>query len=446
MVINQASHFTPGRIILYTLFGLITLGALLLALPFAHTGTLSWLDLFLTSTSATCVTGLFSVSLNQFTLFGKCVILGLVQIGGIGIVTLSLFVMSLFLDLGLSTQLMAGKLLEIDSWQHTKKIIAFIIMMTLCFEAVGALLIFLIIRSHYPFAKALFLSIFHAVSSFCNAGISLFEHDLQQFGGNYSLLAITAFLIAAGGLGFITWREIIAHFYAWKEERRHVFSLHSKIILLGSPILILFTAVIILILEHANTMAHMSTSQAMINSLFYAISCRSTGFLTVPAQDLQLATLFFIMIVAFIGSAPGSTGSGIKITTLAIFLATVKAAISGRTSVEIRGRTISKDQVYKSIAIISLSLFWIALTTLCLLITERYGDFLDLFLEACSSLTNLGLSTGLTPYLSSVGKIFVMACMIIGRIGSLTLVLALKLRHRGESAGFSYPEERVMLS
>ncbi len=191
--------------------------------------------------------------------------------------------------------------------------------------------------------------------------------------------------------------------------------------------------------------AGFSTIGSTVNCLFYAVSFKSTGFLTAPLLELQLATLFLILFISFIGSAPGSTGSGIKITTLAIFIATIKSAISGKTIVELRGRTIPQDQVYKAIAILTISILFILLATFCLLITEKKWSFFDLLFEATSAFTTLGITTGVTPTLSLIGKILIIVCMVIGRIGSFTLILALKLKKKKDTAPFKYPEERVML-
>jgi len=445
MSIRTLAHVSPGRIILFGVFCTILIGALLLALPQCRTTYISFMDLLFTATSATCVTGLFTVPMSSFTTAGKCVILMLVQIGGLGLITMTLFVMSLFIDMGMATQLVAGKLLELESWKNIRQFIIFIISLTLGMELFGALCMLPIFLREYSLLKSLFCSVFYSVSSFCKAGISLYEGDMLHYSHNIPMLCIIAFLVFSGGFGFITWHEIMRYFIARKEKKRFVFSLHSKIIMYGTAAMIGTFALLFLLLERTNTLADMSFPLAAINSVFLGTTMRSAGVLTVPFVDLHLATIFIIMIMAFIGSAPGSTGSGVKITTFAIFLATIKAAIIGKTSVEIRGRTIAKDQVFKATAIVSLGIAWIGFTTLCLLITENI-DFMDLFIEAISGFTNIGISTGITPFLTCFGKLFIMISMIIGRIGSLTLILALKWGSKPEMIGFSYPEERVMLS
>lgn len=445
-MLKKIAHIASERIILLSIFFTILIGTLLLALPICQHTPISLIDLFFTATSATCVTGLLTIPLDHFTIYGKCVILALIQIGGIGLITMTLFAMSLFIDLGLATQLIAGKLLEFDSWQNIKRFLIFIILFTIAIELIGALAMLPILLNQYHLQQALFFSVFHAVSSFCNAGFTLFSGNMEQFQNNFTMLSITAFLVFCGGLGFITWHEIIKYFYAWCEKKRYVFSLHSKIVIYGTLATIILFGSLFFILEHSHSLAQLGFDSSVGLSFFNAIVLRSVGFLSVSIHDLQPATILLIMIMAYIGSAPGSTGSGVKITTIAIFLATIKAAVTGRNSVEIRGRSIAKDQIYKATAIISIAISIIVLTTFCLLITEKQADFVTLLLEAVAAFTNLGVSLGITPFLTTFGKICIILSMIGGRIGALTLILALRLKPKTEHPGFSYPEERVMLS
>ena len=443
---KKPAQFSPGQIVLFSMLITIIIGTVLLALPYAQQTPMPLIDLFFTATSATCVTGLFTISLDNFTLFGKSIILLLIQIGGLGLITMTLIFLSMFANLGLGAQLMAGQLLEIESWKHIRKLLIFILLVTLLTEAIGMVCMLPVFTADNPFAFSCFLSLFHAVSSFCNAGISILGDSMQQYSTNYTMLLTTTALIFVGGLGFITWYEIMQYARSLNKKKRHRFSLHSKIVLYGSIALLISSAVTFWILEHDNILAPLNIPQTISQALFQAVSFRSTGFLITFPGEFQLATLFLIMAIAFIGSAPGSTGSGIKITTLAVFLATVKAAVTGRTAVEIKGRRIPLGQVFKAIAIIFISFGWIALTTFCLLITEKGWNFMDLAFEATSAFTTLGITTGVTPTLSTTGKLFIIASMIVGRIGSFTLILALKLKKRAEvTAEFQYPEERVML-
>jgi len=184
---------------------------------------------------------------------------------------------------------------------------------------------------------------------------------------------------------------------------------------------------------------------AFINSLFHATSFRSAGFLITPLIDLHQATIFMLMIIRFVGASPASTGSGVKISTIVVFLASIRAAIFDRPDVEVKGRKIPKDQASKAVAIVSLSLLWILGTTFFLLISEQGWGIAELLFESTMAFTNVGISTGVTPTLSLFGKILIIASMIIGRIGSLTLILAITFRKHKKIVEFSYPEERIML-
>ncbi len=448
---TSLAHLSPGRIILLSVFITIAMGTLLLALPIARTAPIPFLDLIFTATSAACVTGLFTINLTLFTLFGKAVLLALIQIGGLGLITLTVFVLSLFVDLGFAAQLFAGHVMEIETWKNIRKIIVFIISITLAAEIIGAIVTFICIHAHYTLRDALFLSLFHSVSSFCNAGISILDHAAHphiMLEAHYPLLIITTLLMFSGSLGFITWIEIIGYCKALYNKKRFSFSLVSKIALYGSITLTIIGTLLFLILEGANAFAHMSPIGKIINAIFNAVSLRSTGLLSVPITALQMPSLLFIMVMAFIGSAPGSTGSGIKLTSLFILFSTIKSAISGYTSVNIKGRRIPKDQVLKAITIVTLSACWIISVLFCLLITQTNIDFMDLTFETISALTNLGLSLGITPLLAISSKIFIMLSMIAGRIGSLTLILAFRKTTMQVQAAdkINYPEERVMLS
>lgn len=445
MQTKKPMRLSPGRMVFLSLFVAIIIGTILLSLPYSRNQPIPLLDLFFTATSATCVTGLFTIPIDQFTTFGHIILLLLIQIGGLGLITMSLFLMSLFMDLGLATQLMAGQLFEIDTWKNIKSILIFIIALTLITELLGTIALFITLAPQLPVGTALFVSLFHSVSSFCNAGIIIHPeviHPLLKTGYG---MTITGLLILIGGLGFLAWTEIFRAIKARIAHQRIHLSLYTKIILYGTAALITTTTILFWILEHENLLASLNPGSALGVSLFHAISMRSTGFLPYGITHLHIATLFLIMIISFIGSSPGSTGSGIKITTFALFLATIKAAISGRSSVEIKERRIPTDLVYKAIAIISLSIGWIILTTFCLLITESQWTLSELLFETMSAFNTIGIEIGITATLSVIGKIFIIASMIVGRIGSFTLLLALKIKKKNETAEFSYPEERVML-
>jgi trk system potassium uptake protein TrkH len=446
---HRLAHFSAGRVILLAIGFVIVIGTFLLSLPIARVTEIPLIDLFFTATSATCVTGLFTIPLTNFTQFGHWVILFLVQIGGLGIITLTMFLVSLLFDLGFTGQRITGQLLELESHRDIKKLLLFIVSVTAFFEILGASCFFLVFKNQYPTMQALFFSLFHAVSFFCSAGITLFNNSFAPFAHNYIAIITATILMFFGGIGFITLYELLQRFNIIDQHKRKYFSLQSKIVIYGSLLTIFAVAAIIWFLERHNAFASMNSELSILNALFHAVSFRSTGLLTVSIAHLQLATIFIIMIISFIGSAPASTGSGVRITTFSIYLAIVKAAVTAHTNVNIRGRRIAKDQLNKATAIISLSLAWIVITTFFLLITEKNWEFIDILFESVCAFTNLGLTTGITLALTFIGKIFIIMSMIIGRIGSLTLILALRKiasRKGSESTEAVYPEERIMLS
>lgn len=452
------AHFSPGRTLLLSIFLTIIMGTLGLALPQSRLVPIAPIDLFFTATSATCVTGLFTIPLDQFTWLGKLIILILIQIGGIGLITMSLFFISLFVNLGLTAQLMAIQILELESWKNVKKLLIFIITTTFAVELVGAALIMGVLYlpgllptavetpAYSCFSHALFHAIFHAVSSFCNAGIGL-PHGVLTLHSNL-ILIITTLLIFIGGIGFITWHEIIRYLQTIRNNSntRYRFSLDSKIILSGTLSVFAITATLLWLLERCNIFANMGIADMITHICFYALSLKSAGFLLAPPLSLHMATLLLIMVISFIGSAPGSTGSGVKITSVSILFATIRSVLLGTTAVEIRGRQLPLDQVFKAVTIIALSSCWIIITTFCLLIIEQEISFFELLFESFAAFTTLGLSTGITAQLSAASKMFIIANMLIGRIGSLSFILALKHKNPVKPRAFSYPEERVMLS
>jgi trk system potassium uptake protein TrkH len=361
-------------------------------------------------------------------------------------ITLSLFFLSLFINLGMGTQMIAGNILELDSTRQIKSMIFFIIMVALCTELLGTLMFFSVLHNDYPTGLAFFKALFQSISSFCSAGITIIEGGLSSYNTNYVMILTTMFLMIIGEMGFVTWREIGRYFKKKYDGKPYRFSLHSKIILYGSTTLLICSSIMFWILEHKNILAGLSIPMSILSSIFYAISFRSTGIMLTGIGNFHLATILMIMGLAFIGSSPGSTGGGVKLTTFAVYLATIKAALFGHTEVTIKGRTIAISQVFRAISIISLSVAYILLTTFCLLITEKGFTLIEILFESASAFTSLGASTGITSGLSTVGKLFIITAMIIGRIGAFALILALKLTKKRDTTEYSYPQERVMLS
>lgn len=436
----------PGRTLISSIIGVIVLGTALLSLPMAQAMPMTIVDTLFTATSATCVTGLLTVPLDSFTYFGKMIILALIQIGGLGLITMTVFLVSLFFRVGIKPHLLAGQLFELDNWQNSKNVITFIIALTMFSEITGALLLFFCLPQNVLSDHPWFTTFFHSISSFCSAGFTLFPVESTPLAYNLPFLAITITLILIGELGFITWYELWDYAKAWLARKHFKLSLHSRIVLSYSSLLILITTALFFYLEYDHALQADSLFYKCVYSFFNAVSFRSCGFSTIPMGALHLATLFLIMIITFIGASPGSTGSGIKITSVALIFASIRSVVTGRSAIELRGRRIPNDQVFKVMAVFALAMIWISLTTFVLLITEAHNQptLLSILFESITAFANLGITLDTTSKLSLVGKIIVMINMILGRIGALTLILAFK-KHK-ELTEFQYPEERVMLS
>jgi len=363
------------------------------------------------------------------------------QIGGLGLMTMSLFIMSLFVDLGLYTQVLASDILSIQSFKDTKRILLFIIKFTFACELLGVIATFCIIRHDFTFKKAVFLSIFHSVSSFCNVGVSLFSKNKIMYDANIAMVFLTTLLILFGCLGFVTWHEFFQYF---KNKTNHkAFSWHTKIVMRVFFISMATTSILFWLLERNHSLVHMSKIQTFFNILLIGVGTKSAGLIPISMNFLQPATILILIVTAFIGSAPSSTGGGVKTSALAIFLAVIKSTIRGRIHVELKGRSIARDQVYKSLAIISIACSWILMITFFLLISEPTHRFLDILLEAVSAFSNHGMTTRITPYLTLTGKMLIGLTMIVGRIGALTLIIG--MRRSSDTINYSYPEERVFL-
>ncbi len=438
--------FSPSRMVLLSMAFAIVVGTALLMLPQATSEVIPFIDLLFTSTSCVCVTGLSTVPFESFTTFGHMILLILMQIGGLGLITLTLFLFSLFTNLGLAAQVMTGEMFDLESWNGTKQLLIFIIVVTGICELTGTYFIYQTLKLHIANpTHALFYSLFHAVSAFCNAGIYPLEELMNICAHSYSMLITSSILTIFGGIGFITLKELYrTYIYSSNYKRRVTLSLQTRIILSYSFIISLGSALVFWLVERYHCLESLTLPHQLLTSLFTSISTRSAGFFTIPVIAMQQASLFLIMINSFIGAAPASTGSGIKITTAALLIAAIHTAIQGKTAVNIKGRRIMKDQVYKALAVVSLGIGWILMITFFLLITEQGWQFIDILFEATNAFTNLGATLGVTPYLSSLGKFLIMLTMFTGRIGSLTLMIA--LRKREEKNEFLFPEERVMIS
>src|SRR3990167_10729755 len=367
MIATHGKYFLkyyPQHMILLSLLLSTAIGTFLLSLPICRLAEIPLLDLFFTSASLTTVTGLLTTPIENFSNIGHLVMLCLMQLGGLGLMTLSLCFVYMFSNLGIYTQVIASDILSLKSFKDTKQTLLFILKLTVITELLGALIIFPTMYQTYAFKKSIFMAIFHSVASFCNAGFCLFPDKMIEYHHNPLVVIVTMILMIIGGLGFVSWHEISSKFF--NGAPRQPMSWHTKLVLRMYFMTAGISSLLFWMLERNHTLADMPWIQKLYVVLFTGIAMKSTGFVLVSFATVHLATLVLAMLSMFIGSAPLSTGSGIKTSVFAIYLAVIKTAIQGKRHAMLYGRHIVDDQVYKAMAIIALSLSWITLITFCL--------------------------------------------------------------------------------
>jgi trk system potassium uptake protein len=342
--------------------------------------------------------------------------------------------------LGIYTQVIASDILSLKSFKETKQTLFFIVKLTAITEILSSLIMLPTMLQTYPLKKAIFMSFFHAVSSFCNAGFSLFPNKMLDYQHNHTIIGITTLLMIIGGLGFVTWHELSKKFFG--TGQRFV-SWHTKLVLRIYLLTALGSSIIFWLLEHNHTLLNMPRIEQLYVSLFMGISMKSTGFVLISFAAVHMATLMLAMICMFIGSAPLSTGSGIKTSVFAIYLAIIRAAIQGKRHAMIMQRHILDDQVYKAMAIIALSLSWIICIVFCLLIVQPDWKFIDILFTTFAAFSNNGITLKDPAELNVYAKILLIISMIIGRIGALAIILSIK--RISELRDLSYPKEHVIL-
>ncbi|MDX9709215.1 MAG: TrkH family potassium uptake protein [Trichloromonas sp.] len=452
---KRLKQFSPAQLLALFYALAILLGAALLATPLAARGEpLSFLDALFTATSAQCVTGLTVVDTgSRFSLFGQSVILALIQVGGLGITTFSVYLF-IYLRIGVGAK---GRWIINETLMHTpvgswRELIRGIVVLTLVIEALGAALLAVVLVPRLGFWPGLYSAFFHSISAFCNAGFSLFPDSLVGFRDDPLVNMTIMALIILGGIGFLVIREVMA----WvnrggQKARRPVrISLHGKVVLATSVFLIVFGAVLIGWLEKDNVLAGMSFMEGFWISLFQSVSARTAGFNSVDLNAFRAPTLFLVMFLMFVGASPGSAGGGVKTTCLALFFAVFYNRLRGNPHVSLFHRTIPDELVTKALALVLLAAILIGCALFALLIVqspdpthENPREFLACAFEAVSAFGTAGLSMGMTGKLNTTGKWIIILLMFVGRVGLLTLAFAIAGKTRRFSA--RYAEENVMI-
>ncbi len=440
--IIDIDSLSPARFLTIGYLIVISIGACLLSLPVTTVDGmgLNFIDAIFTATSATAVTGLIVVNTaTELTIFGQSVILILIQIGGFGFMTTStLFALLLGRRISFKKRIIIREELNHFNLAGIIELAKYVIGLTLTVELIGALLLFFKLQSIYSPAKAIFFAIFHSVSAFCNAGFDLFGNSLEGFVGSYYLNIIITTLFVIGGIGF----SVIADGY--KKRNFNKLSLNSKLVLLITFILIIVGTAGIFILEFYNsdTLGGLSLKEKFIAAYFQGLTPRTAGFNTVPIGKLTQGSLFLIIILMFIGASPGSTGGGLKTTTIGVLLISTYSLIIGKENAVIFNRRLSQRTVYKALAVTIVSLLVIILATLLLTISEGFS-FIEVFFETVSAFGTVGLSTGITASLSNFGRLLITIIMFTGRVGPLTLAMALGAKDIKNKV--KYPKEDILI-
>jgi trk system potassium uptake protein TrkH len=443
-------HLTPERIFILGFAAYILLGALLLWLPFSATrGHLTFVDALFSSTSAVCVTGLASIDVGKDLSFvGQVITIFLFQVGGLGIITFST-VFFVLMGRGISFR---GREIVQSTFLHTPRVDFLVILksvlwFTLFFESLGILLLWIRFSRDFAPGHAFYQALYHAISAFNNCGYSLFSDSLVKYQGDLIVNITVMGLIVIGGIGFIVQYEVFARLKGTPKR----LSVHTKIALIVTGILILGGAIIFYFVERTHIIKGLPLQNQILASFFQSVVPRTAGFSTVDIGLLANQTILLMIILMFIGASPGSTGGGVKTTSTALLFLLMWNRLKGDEEVSVFKRTIPKEIVSRSITIIFASAFSISVITSILLLTSR-GDlaplesrhlFVEYLFETVSAFGTVGLSMNLTPKLNDIQKVAIILMMFAGRVGPLTL--AFSLSRSASRKTFTYAEEGVMV-
>ena len=416
---HRTINLSPPSLLALGFLGLILIGSLLLMLPIAHHGEISWLEAIFTATSAVTITGLSVVNVGEaYTVFGQIVIMFLLQCGGLGFMTFAILaVMSLAPQLGLKQQVMAQESIGQTSLKKVSFTIKAVFLYSLFFEAIGTLILTLAWLKEYQFSDALFYAAFYSVSAFNNGGFSLFPNSLMSFSGQYLITFTISMLYIIGGIGFLVLMDVKEH------KRWRKLSTNSKLILSTILGLNLSAFIVLWLLEASNpqTLGLMSLGDQAVNAWFHATVPRSSGFHSLPMEQMSDASSLVTMLLMFIGGGSLSTAGGIKVGTFIIVVISVISFLRREDEIRLFNHSIPEKTTFKALAVVCITAALIMMGFMSLLILEPEQDFLDLLFEAVSAACTVGLSRGVTEELQPASLIILMLLMFAGRLGPLTL-------------------------
>ncbi len=443
-------HLSPARIFVLSFAAVILAGGVLLCFPFSATkGPLRFVDALFSATSAVCVTGLVVIDIGKdLSTLGQVITMVLFQVGGLGIITFST-VFFVLMGRGLSFK---GREIVQSTFLHTPQqdfivIAKMVLWFTFVTEALGALFLFIRFSMDFPPGTALYHAVYNAISAFNNCGYSLFSDNLMGYQGDLLVNLIVMGLVVHGGIGFIVQYEVLS----WLKGGRRKLSVHSKIVLISTILLILSGAFLFYLFERNHIIRNAPILTKILTSFFQSVTPRTAGFNTVDIGLLTNATLLLMMVLMFIGASPGSTGGGVKTTSVALLVMLMWNRVKGNLDLNIFNRTIPREIVSRSISIIFASAFSITIITSVLLIAgegklpplESRHHFVEYLFDTVSAFGTVGLSMGVTPKLNDVQKYALILMMFVGRVGPLTLAFSLSRDTGGKT--LTYAEEGVMV-
>lgn len=435
------------RIILLSFLVVILLGSLLLSLPFSSADgrAVPYIDALFTATTATCVTGLVTVTTaTAWSAFGQAVILLLIQIGGLGVITvISFLILLTHRKLKLSDHLLLQDAFNLNTLSGLAKFVQKVVTGTLIVEGVGALLYMTVFVPQYGI-RGIWMAVFNAVSAFCNAGMDIIgETSLYDYATHPLINAVTAALIVVGGIGYIVWWDLLRVLRDPRRRGWRHLTLHSKIVLATTAILILGGGAILLATEYRNpaTIGNMTLWNKIQVCLFQSITTRTAGFASVPQEGLTNAGALICLLLMFIGGSPVGTAGGIKTTTIAVLAACACGTITGRQHTSLFGRTLPSDAVRKAVAVAGMSFTILFMATVGLAAVTDL-PFMDVLYETVSATATVGLTRGITSALNLWGKCILIATMYFGRIGPISLAIALGTR-KEQTNGIKNPTENI---
>lgn len=443
---REERQFQPAQLLAVSFMVAILVGTVLLLMPFStQSHEISFVDALFTATSAVCVTGLIVKDTGtDFTPAGQFIVLLLFQMGGLGIMTFSTLIL-----------LVAGKRISIkdriiiqegyasSSNKNVMGLIRTIFVYTLIIEGVGTLFLYLHWRSQLSGMSALFKSIFHSVSAFCNAGFSLMSDSFVSYRGDVWVNMVILALIISGGLGFLVIQELKQVTVSLLKGKKVRLSLHTRLVLTLTFFLIVVSGLLLFVIEGRHAMQGFGLKEKILASCFQAVTARTAGFNTMGLSALSFGSILLLILLMFIGASPGSTGGGVKTSTVGVIYAFLKSRVQARESVNLYHRTLPIDLVTKAFMVVTLSIGVLFLSSFVLFVAQEGGSMEAVFFEVFSAFGTVGLSLGITAELSGFGKSVLVCTMYVGRIGPLTLLYAFSRRRAYGKYG--YVEESVMI-